>query len=399
MFFEFEHRHQRPQPSINIAALSPEILVIILSYLELEDLSRLSRINSEWYEITKDRTLWQPYSIKIGALPRKKKENPFDRDEYEEFNEHTRAKCVDSRIVERNWEKNKYTVQSLNGHIGSVRSVSYSDDILVSTSEDGTAKIWSMATGKCLRTIFGHQGNNIGWVYSAQYKNGIVVTGAQDKKIKIWQINSYFISTCSHMLQGHEQSVLSVQFDNQRIVSGSSDKSIRVWDVNTGQLLNTLLGHENSVYSLHLVGDALLSSSADYTAKVWDLRAGLAVADLRGHTNSVHSIKLDTRSGKIFTGSADLTIGVWELANLSKPGRFLDGHTWHVLALDIVDNKLISAAGDQTVRVWDIDSEKCTNKIGGHFQLPISALQVDSRKIVAGSFDKTIKIFHFGKRS
>lgn len=384
-------------PSMTLSDLSEEILIIILSHLKLEDINRLARINSDWLQITRDKFLWLAYSIKIGALPKLPKDNPNAPDEYEDFNEKVRAQCVDSRIVERNWEKNQYHVQHLTGHIGSVRSVSYSDDILVSTSEDGTAKVWSIATGKCVRTIFGHQGNNIGWVYSAQYKNGIVVTGAQDRKIKIWQINSYFISTCSLMLQGHEQSVLSVQFDNQRIVSGSSDKSIKVWDINTGQLLNTLLGHENSVYNLHLIGDGLLSASADYTAKVWDLRTGANVGNLLGHKSSVHAIKMDPRTNKIFTGSSDLTIGVWQMANLAQPARFLDGHKWHVLALDIVEDKLISAAGDQTVRAWDINTEKCTNTISGQFQLPISALQADQRKIVAGSYDKTIKIFHFGR--
>lgn len=377
-----------------ISSLSPEIVVIILSYLELEDISRLSRINTEWFQISRERSLWIPYSIKFGLIKQRK---CCDPEAYEDFNETTRVKCVDSRIVERNWQRNKFFVQNLTGHIGSVRSVSYSDDILVSTSEDGTAKVWSIATGKCLRTIFGHQGNNIGWVYSAQYKNGIVVTGAQDKKIKIWQINSYFISTCSLMLQGHEQSVLSVQFDDTRIVSGSSDKSIKVWDIHTGQLLSTLLGHENSVYSLHLVGDALLSGSADYTAKVWDLRASATVATLTGHRNSVHSIKLDPRTNKIFTGSSDLRIGVWNMNALDKAPHYIDGHLGHVLALDVVEDKLISTSGDQTVRVWNTTTEKCTNKIAGYFQLPITALQADSRKIIAGSYDKTIKIFHFGR--
>jgi len=199
------------------------------------------------------------------------------------------------------------------------------------------------------------------------------------------------------MLQGHEQSVLSVQFDDQRIVSGSSDKSVKVWDINTGQLLATLLGHENSVYSLHLVGDALLSGSADYTGKVWDLRTYTAVTSLTGHRNSVHSIKYDPRTNKIFTGSSDLRIGVWDMAALDRAPHFIDGHLGHVLALDVVGDKLISTSGDQTIRVWNTDTEKCTNKISGYFQLPITALQADSRKIVAGSYDKTIKIFHFGR--
>jgi hypothetical protein len=44
MFFELEYLQHPTQPSLtSISVLSPEILVIILSYLELEDLSRYAR--------------------------------------------------------------------------------------------------------------------------------------------------------------------------------------------------------------------------------------------------------------------------------------------------------------------------------------------------------------------
>ena len=33
------------------------------------------------------------------------------QDEYEEMDEVIKAKCVDSRVVERNWENNRYKVQ------------------------------------------------------------------------------------------------------------------------------------------------------------------------------------------------------------------------------------------------------------------------------------------------
>ena len=47
---------------------------------------------------------------------------------------------------------------------------------------------------------------------------------------------------------------------------------------------------------------------------------------------------MDPKSGKIFTASADLTIGVWDPATLLP--HFLDGHVWHVQALDVVDGKV-----------------------------------------------------------
>ena len=42
--------------------------------------------------------------------------------------------------------------------MGSIRCVSYLEDLMVSASEDGTAKLWSISKEKCERTIYGHQG-------------------------------------------------------------------------------------------------------------------------------------------------------------------------------------------------------------------------------------------------
>lgn len=46
--------------------------------------------------------------------------SPEDVDEYEEMDEIIKAKCVDTRVVERNWEKNKYFVQSLRMYSKSI---------------------------------------------------------------------------------------------------------------------------------------------------------------------------------------------------------------------------------------------------------------------------------------
>lgn len=71
-------------------------------------------MNSEWLLVTQDKALWIPYGIKKGLLQKKPKSNPEADDEYEELNEQTKAKCVDTRVVERNWEKSRYYVQSFS---------------------------------------------------------------------------------------------------------------------------------------------------------------------------------------------------------------------------------------------------------------------------------------------
>jgi hypothetical protein len=45
--------------------------------------------------------------------------------------------------------------------MGSIRSVSYLEDLMVTASEDGIVKLWSISREKCERNIYGHQGRSL----------------------------------------------------------------------------------------------------------------------------------------------------------------------------------------------------------------------------------------------
>jgi WD40 repeat protein len=49
-------------------------------------------------------------------------------------------------------------VRTLKGHTKTVRSVAFSPDgrLLASGSDDGTVKLWEVATGSLVRTLEGH---------------------------------------------------------------------------------------------------------------------------------------------------------------------------------------------------------------------------------------------------
>lgn len=88
-------------------ALSPEIFIHVLSYLSVEDLVCVGRINTYWFALTKDRALYGKFArvfrlaIADGADPE---------------SDIARLKCVDYAMVQKNWERNRYTQQTLCMH-------------------------------------------------------------------------------------------------------------------------------------------------------------------------------------------------------------------------------------------------------------------------------------------
>ena len=135
------------------------------------------------------------------------------------------------------------------GHAGAVTSGAFSRDgtHLLTGSEDGTLKLWDLATTRLVRTFSGHKG---------------------------------------------EVTVVALSPDGSRALSGGKDKTIRLWEVATGRLIRTIYAHLDSSSDVGSVafspnGRRLLSSSrGEGAAKLWDADTGRLVRTFRHSTKS-----------------------------------------------------------------------------------------------------------------
>ncbi len=78
-------------------------------------------------------------------------------------------------------------------------------------------------SGDCIKILNGHNKE----VHSiVKYSNECVLSGSEDETIKLWNINS---GECFKTFTGHLKSVYCVEIlSNERILSGSDDKAIKI---------------------------------------------------------------------------------------------------------------------------------------------------------------------------
>jgi F-box/WD-40 domain protein MET30 len=95
--------------------------------------------------------------------------------------------------------------------------------IIISGSLDNTIKIWSMMSGQCLRTLFGH----VEGVWALAYDKLRIVSGSHDNSVKLWDMES---GRCIHTLEGHRGPVTAVALSDMKVISASDDGDIRIWD-------------------------------------------------------------------------------------------------------------------------------------------------------------------------
>ncbi|KAG6328967.1 hypothetical protein ID866_10121 [Astraeus odoratus] len=161
-----------------------------------------------------------------------------------------------------------------------------------------------------------------------------------------------------------------------------------------------LKGHTDWVNSIAFCpsGKRIASGSADMTVRIWNVDSGAQIGSpLQGHTSRVRSVAFSPDGTRIVSGSDDNTVRVWDADNGVESGSPLQGHTDWVtsVAFSSDGTRIISGSYDKTVRVWDADSGvQIGSPLQGYTDAVTSvAFSPDGTRIVSSSDDKTWRVW------
>jgi hypothetical protein len=164
------------------------------------------------------------------------------------------------------------------GHSKDIISLNCSGDntLLVTGSNDGTAKIWKLQGGELAGTLSGHTGP----VVSAKFLDGskYVVTASADMTVRLWDAQTFKeIYNKKDHLKGIR--ALDVSPDGKWIATGGGDKDIFLRDAQTGEVKQRLKGHNDWVRSLAFAPDSktLASAGDDKVILIWDVESGKSI--------------------------------------------------------------------------------------------------------------------------
>jgi WD40 repeat protein/serine/threonine protein kinase len=205
--------------------------------------------------------------------------------------------------------------RTLVGHAGKVLLAVFSPDgkRVLTSSWDGTARMWDVATGDTLVAFSLVKGTSFSPVCAAFSSDGRrVVTAFEgysdvrtmnrerkrftDRAARIWdsQTGKELV-----ILRGHEDRIVSVQFspDGQRVLTASWDKTARIWDAATGRQLAVLVGHNSSLLSASFSADGkrvlTIGSSRERSSNL-PFDAGVAIVKSRKSRPSPQHSSLHT---------------------------------------------------------------------------------------------------------
>jgi WD40 repeat protein len=309
------------------------------------------------------------------------------------------------------------------GHSGEITSVALSPDgrLALTGSNDGTARLWEVATGREIQRLETHSESVSCVAFSADGRSALT---AGDNTVRLWDLKS---GKQIQRLVGHSGSVdsLAVSSDGRWALTGSSDETARLWDLATGKEILRLEGYSEALtsppkpfkafpttFSLSALGKGLkgehskrlysvalspdgrlaLTGSDDNTARLWDLATGKEIRRLEGYSHPAEPIPDDTKLADLdavrerlapykriyslafspdgrwaLTGSEDKTARLWEVATGKEIGR-LEGHLGSVLSVAFSPDGRLAFTGsdDNTVRLWDLATGKEIRRLEGY---------------------------------
>jgi WD40 repeat protein len=151
----------------------------------------------------------------------------------------------------------------LDGHDRASASVSHDGRLLLTAGrEDGTARLWEVATGRCVRVLEGCDRAYDAWL--SPYGDTAVVT--KDGEIRVWELHKGRTRTLRGVGRLPRASVFG-----DFVVSMDVDDTVRLWSLDDGRCLRTFRGDGSRVLAVHLDlrAGVLLSAWQDSFLRWW----------------------------------------------------------------------------------------------------------------------------------
>lgn len=186
------------------SVLPEELRVYIYSFLDLRSLLQASLVSTEWKRLTNDPTLWRCQHLNRWGAYR----TP-DNELIKEIGAVDWQDAVKTRyLLDRNWRLGDCYASTLRGHSGWVTSVDLHHNRLVSSSYDGTVRVWNTHTGNSLQTFPSAHQEGLSPVWCVQCKGNTIVSGSSDSLLRQWNMTT---GQCVRIFEGHEGGVKCLQ--------------------------------------------------------------------------------------------------------------------------------------------------------------------------------------------
>jgi guanine nucleotide-binding protein subunit beta-2-like 1 protein len=313
---------------------------------------------------------------------------------------------------------------TLVGHAGWVTSIATcpeNPNVIISGSRDKSVIVWKInggqgdSYGHAHRSLRGHNHFVSDVVFSAD--GACAISSSWDGTLRLWDVND---GRCMRRFTSHTKDVLTVALsaDNRQIVSGGRDRTIKLWNTLGEMKFNLEDGanktaHEEWVscvrFSPAAASPLLVSCGWDKKVKVWDFQnpqQKLLKHAFKEHKGYLNTVTVSPDGSLCASGGKDGTAMLWDLQEQK--------HLYSLESGSIINAMIFSpnrywlvAATEVSIKIWDLESKEMVAELkpevpaseseGSHKRIPhcvTLAWSADGLDLFAGFTDNKIRVYH-----
>ncbi len=311
------------------------------------------------------------------------------------------------------------TLETEFQHDKIVTDISFSPDsrLLLSASNDFTARVWDIGNGKAITPPLPH-GTPVQLARFASDSQHLLTLAQNAQVVRVWDLatmerndpqitlnkridlmefspSGTFLAAAGRagrvlIWPGddltakpreliHPGPVFDLQFspDGKRIAAAGASSHIRIWDVETGKRLPGDFRHDAEIGCIRFNGNGQLiaSGSFDKTARVWNVETGKPAGPSMAHRHRVNSIDISADGSRVVTGTFwtqqddtrnevdfDGELGLWnvrtgkplaEIVKFSRGVRHVEFNHDGTLIATAVPTSLFEANEESSSRIWN----------------------------------------------
>ncbi len=215
------------------------------------------------------------------------------------------------------WEASGKIVQVLKEHQEVVQTVAFSADgqFLASASNDSTLTLWKLTKAEASESLYAEKlwsvplshGEST-WILALTFSpyNQLLASGGDNGTIKLWSVASGELQLT---IEGHDDWLRSLAFaaDGYSLLSGSDDTYVKEWLISDGSLKNAWQGHSDWVRYVTVLDGYVVSGADDATLRLWEDGQAEATIVLEGFGSgeNYHYEQLITPDAQYFLGLSE----------------------------------------------------------------------------------------------